>query len=143
MVFYEFKKLLKKNGKEFIKQSIDKFDIFNNGKLSKKSIGEIVRVSHFSAPFSIIILLLFSSKSTSQMLLTYLIMIAFAFLIFDGCFLTIIEQHYCNDNFTIMDPCLELSNMEKTNKNRFLISIPLGLLFMTTSFFIYCVRFVN
>ena len=143
MGFYKLKKILKKRGKLFIKQSIESFDNFNNGKLSKKSIGELVRASHFSTPFSMIILLLFSPKIICQFLLFYLILLSLGFLIFDGCFLTRIEQNYCEDDFSIIDPCLELHGMEKTNKNRFLISIPIGIVYTSVAFLIYFIRFAN
>ena len=143
MGFYKLKKILKKMGKSFIKQSIESFDNFNKGKLSKKSIGELVRASHFSTPFSMIILLLFSPKILCQFLLFYLILLSLSFLIFDGCFLTRIEQNYCKDDFSIIDPCLEIHGMEKTNKNRFLISIPIGIVYTSVAFLIYFIRFAN
>lgn len=141
MVFYKYKKLLKDNIKNWINKSTDNFDNFNQGKLSKKSIGELIRASHFSAPFSMIIMFMFCSKFVCNMLFGYIILISIAFLIFDGCFITFIEQKYCEDDFTIVDPCLELSNIEKTNKNRFLISIPMGVLFIISTLFIYYIRF--
>ena len=142
-MFYKYKKILKENTKCFLKHNIEKFDNFNQGKLSNKSIGELVRASHFSAPFSIIIMLMFCTKPICTLLVCYLVFISFAFLLFDGCFITYIEQKYCQDDFTIVDPCLEISNMEKTNWNRFLISIPMGLLYMTTAMFIFCIRFID
>ena len=143
MYFYKYKKLLKDNTKCFIKQTIEKFDNFNNGKLSKKSIGELIRASHFSTPFSILVMLMVCRKSVCILLLGYILFISIAFLVFDGCFITYIEQKYCEDDFTIIDPCLELSNMEKTNWNRFLISIPIGMTFTIISIFIYCFRFAD
>jgi hypothetical protein len=42
MEFYKIKKTTKRKGKEYINHFINRFDTFNNGKLSKKSIGEMI-----------------------------------------------------------------------------------------------------
>jgi hypothetical protein len=72
----------------------------------------------------------------------YILFVLTSFTIFDGCFLTIIENYYCEDNFTIIDPSMELMNIEKTNKNRFLISIPIAVVYITITIIIYDYRFI-
>ena len=140
MDFYKIKKTTKKMGKDYINHFINTIDTFNNDRLSKKSIGEMIRAIHFVAPINIIVLLCISPKYICNLLILYILFALTSFIIFDGCFLTIIEQYYCEDNFTIIDPSLELMNIKKTNKNRFLISIPIATIYIAIAFIIYDYR---
>lgn len=142
MEFYKIKKTTKKKGKEYINHFINKFDTFNNGKLSKKSIGEMIRGIHFATPVNIIVLLCISPQYICNLIMLYMLCVLTSFTIFDGCFLTIIEQYYCEDNFTIIDPSMELLNIEKTNRNRFLVSIPIAIIYIAITFIIYDYRFI-
>jgi hypothetical protein len=142
MEFYKIKKITKKGGKEYINHFIHTFDTFNNGKLSKKSIGEMIRAIHFATPINIIVLLCISPQYICNLIMLYMLVVLISFTIFDGCFLTIIEQYYCEDNFTIIDPSMELLNIEKTNKNRFLVSIPIAFIYIAITFIIYDYRFI-
>jgi len=128
--------------KDYIKHIINKINTFNNGRLSKKSIGEIIRAIHFTTPINIIGLMCISPQYICNLLIIYLVFISIFFIIFDGCFLTIVEQYYCEDTFTIIDPSLELMNIEKTNKNRYLISIPMAIIYLSILFIIYDYRFI-
>ena len=141
MDFYKIKKSTKDALKYQLFELKKCFDKFNNGRLSKKSIGCIIRSIHFSAPLNIMFLFLFASKTMCNFLLLYLVIVLIAFFIFDGCFITIIEKEYCEDDFTIIDPALELIDIQKTNKNRFIMSIPIGLVFIFTTLSIYIARF--
>jgi hypothetical protein len=143
MDFYKLKKTTKKKGKDYINYLIDTINSFNNNRLSKKSIGEIIRAIHFTTPINIIILLCISPRYICNLIMLYILLISILFITFDGCFLTIIEQYYCEDTFTIIDPSLELLNIEKTNKNRFLVSIPIAILYIAIIFIIYGYRFIN
>ena len=142
MEFYKIKKTTKKMGKEYINNFINALDTFNNGKLSKKSIGEMIRAIHFTAPINIIVLLCILPKYVCNIIMLYMLFVLISFIIFDGCFLTIIEQYYCEDTFTIIDPQLELLQIDKTNRNRFLVSIPVAVVYLIIIFIIYSYRFV-
>jgi len=142
MEFYKIKKTTKRKGKEYINHFINRFDTFNNGKLSKKSIGEMIRAIHFATPINIIVLLCISPQYICNLIMLYILFVLTSFTIFDGCFLTIIEQYYCEDNFTIIDPSMELLNIEKTNRNRFLVSIPIAFIYIAITFIIYDYRFI-
>ena len=128
-------------GKEYINNFITALDTFNNGRLSKKSIGEMIRAIHFTAPINIIVLLCILPKYACNIIILYMLLVLISFIIFDGCFLTIIEQYYCEDTFTIIDPQLELLQIDKTNRNRFLVSIPVAVVYLTIIFIIYGYRF--
>jgi hypothetical protein len=142
MEFYKIKKTTKKMGKEYINNFINALDTFNNGKLSKKSIGEMIRAIHFTAPINIIVLLCILPKYVCNIIMLYMLFVLISFIIFDGCFLTIIEQYYCEDTFTIIDPQLELLQIDKTNRNRFLVSIPVAVVYLSIIFIIYGYRFI-
>jgi hypothetical protein len=141
MEFYKIKKTTKRVGKEYINNFITALDTFNNGRLSKKSIGEMIRAIHFTAPINIIVLLCILPKYACNIIILYMLLVLISFIIFDGCFLTIIEQYYCEDTFTIIDPQLELLQIDKTNRNRFLVSIPVAIVYLTIIFIIYGYRF--
>jgi hypothetical protein len=142
MEFYKMKKTTKKKGKEYINHFINTLNTFNNGRLSKKSIGEMIRAIHFATPINIIVLLCLSPQYICNLIMMYILFVLISFTIFDGCFLTIIEQYYCQDNFTIIDPSMELLNIEKTNRNRFLISIPIAVIYIAITIIIYDYRFI-
>ena len=142
MEFYKIKKTTKKKCRDYINQSINTIDTLNNNRLSKKSIGEIIRAIHFATPINIIVLLCVSPQYICNLIMIYILFVSVLFIIFDGCFLTIIEQYYCEDTFTIIDPLLELLNIEKTNKNRFFVSIPMAIIYIIIIFIIYCYRFI-
>ena len=142
MDFYKIKKTTKREGKKYIHQFINILDTFNNGRLSKKSIGELIRAIHFATPINLIVLLSISHQYFCNLIMIYILFVLTSFTIFDGCFLTIIENYYCEDNFTIIDPSMELMNIEKTNKNRFLISIPIAVVYITITIIIYDYRFI-
>jgi hypothetical protein len=142
MEFYKIKKTTKAMGKKYINEFITALNAFNNGRLSKKSIGEMIRAIHFTAPINIIVLLCILPNYICNLIMIYMLFVLIFFIIFDGCFLTIIEQYYCEDTFTIIDPPLELLQINKTNKNRFYISIPIAILYLTITLIIYDYRFI-
>ncbi len=111
------------------------------GRLSQKSIGVIIRTFHMSAPVNFIIILLFASHFMCVLTMTFLVFVACMFYTFDGCFLSILEKELCKDDFTIIDPNLELLNMELNNKNRLYISNIIGIVYILTICFLYYVRF--
>ena len=142
MEFYKIKKNTKRVGKEYINHFIKLLDTFNNERLSKKSIGEMIRAFHFTCPINIIVLLCILPNYLCNIIMLCLLFILISFIIFDGCILNIIEQYYCEDTFTIIDPSLELLQIKKTNKNRFLFSLPIGFVYLIIIIIIYDYRFI-
>lgn len=142
MDFYKIKKVTKIKCKNCLRKFIHSFDTFNNKRLSKKSIGELIRAVHFATPVNLIVLLCISPLYICNLVFAYILGVLFLFILFDGCFLTIIEQYYCEDNFTIIDPTLELLQLEVTNKNRFMISIPIAIIYISIALIIYDYRFI-
>lgn len=115
---------------------------FKTGKLSDKSLGILIRSFHTSTPVSLLFLSLFAPRYIVNCVVAFLIVVFFLFLIFGGCFLTMVENKICNDDFTIADPFLELLELEKTSKNRFNISAIIGGTYCVFITIIYYIRFL-
>ena len=132
------KKDLKKKLKTFINIFVEKC---KNGKLSCKSLGIIIRTLHMCAPTSFLISVMFGSYLLSTITIFFLFGVFICFYTFDSCFLSVLEQKLCNDDFVIIDPALELCDWEINTYNRYYISNILGVIYMAIIFIIYYIRF--
>lgn len=113
----------------------------DNSKLSNKSIGIMMRSFHMSTPLCFILVALFAPKHVVWIVFVLLIIILVMFFAFDGCILSMIEDKVCNDDFTIADPFLEYLDWEKNTKNRFNITLIVGLTYYVAIVIIYYIRF--
>lgn len=114
----------------------------DNSKLSKKSLGILMRSFHMSTPIFFILIALFAPKRVVLVVFILLVFILVMFFIFDGCILSMIETRVCNDDFTIADPFLEYYDWEKNTKNRFNITLMVGLTYYVAVGIIYYIRFM-
>ena len=114
----------------------------DNSKLSKKSLGILMRSFHMSTPIFFILIALFAPKRVVLVVFILLVFILVMFFIFDGCILSMIETLVCNDDFTIADPFLEYYDWEKNTKNRFNITLMVGLTYYVAVGIIYYIRFM-
>ena len=110
-------------------------------KLSKKSLGIMMRSFHLSTPVCFILITLFAPKKVIWFILFLLVAILLMFFIFDGCILSMIENKVCNDDFTIADPFLEVLEWDKNTKNRFNVTMVVGLSYYILIGIIYYIRF--
>lgn len=115
---------------------------WESGKFTKKSLGIMMRSFHMSTPIFFILIALFAPKRVVWIVIFLLIVILFMFFIFDGCILSMIENKVCEDDFTIADPYLEALEWEKNSKNRFNVTLIVGLIYYTLVGIIYYVRFL-
>lgn len=115
---------------------------FKKSKFSDKSLGILIRSFHTSTPVSLLFLSLFAPRYVVNCIVAFLVAVFFLFFIFGGCFLTMVENKICNDDFTIADPFLELLELEKNSKNRFDISCIIGGSYYASVAIIYCIRFL-
>ncbi len=113
----------------------------DDSKLSNKSLGIMMRSFHMSTPLCFILLALFAPKQVVWAVFILLVTILIMFFAFDGCILSMIEDKVCNDNFTIADPFLECLDWEKTTKNRFNVTLIVGLTYYVAIGIIYYIRF--
>ena len=114
----------------------------DNSKLSKKSLGILMRSFHTSTPIFFILIALFAPKRVVLVVFVLLVIIIIMFFAFDGCILSMIEDKVCNDDFTIVDPFLEYYDWEKNTKNRFNITLMVGLTYSVAVGIIYYIRFM-
>jgi hypothetical protein len=117
-------------------------EYIEKSKLSAKSIGILIRSHHLAAPSNIIILLIFASKPICTFLVGFLCFALLLFYLLDGCFLSKMEEEICKDNFTIMDPMLELLSWEINKENRISISYLVGIPYLICVMAIYYLRFL-
>jgi hypothetical protein len=115
---------------------------WEGSKFSKKSLGIIMRSFHMNTPVWFIIIALLASKYVVWGLIFVLVVILFMFFRFGGCILSMIENRICNDDFTIADPYLELLEWEKNSKNRFNVTLIVGLTYYIAIGIIYYIRFL-
>ena len=113
----------------------------DNSKLSNKSLGIMMRSFHMSTPVCFILLALFAPKQVVWAVFVLLVIILVMFFAFDGCILSMIEDKVCNDDFTIADPFLEYLDWKKTTKNRFNVTLIVGLTYYVAIGIIYYIRF--
>jgi hypothetical protein len=135
-----YKKQLKQNLKLFLNKIADKC---KQSRLSQKSIGIIIRTAHMCTPVNCVFLLLFAPKIWCTIIIYFLVTVMIMFYTFDCCFLSILEKELCNDDFTILDPPLELLHLETNTQNRYFISNILGITYMSFICFVYYVRFYS
>jgi len=135
------------NIKQFIKQQmrrklrdfLDNVDTYTT--LSKKSVGFIVRTLHATMPIMALIVSVVASKLVCILNMAGMAMVCVLFFLFDGCLLTKMEFELCEDNFTVIDPVLELLQIEVTTANRIFITRVGFLLYVITLPVIYYGRF--
>ena len=70
-----------------------------------------------------------------------LVVIAFSFFFFDTCMISSLENRIIGDEFNIIDPVLELFNMDLNFMNRLKISYGIGCFYIVAMFCLYFVRF--
>ena len=74
---------------------------FQNGKLSDKSLGILMRTFHLSTPISYLILAVLAPRYVVNIVAGLLLVIFIMFYVFGGCILSMVENKICNDDFTI------------------------------------------
>ena len=135
-------KEIKKNLKNCMKKTMNQLsEKCKNGKLSAKSIGNMIRSFHMAAPSWFIYTLLFCPYFLCNITIGFLFGVLILFYTFDSCFLSILEQNLCGDEFVIIDPVLELCDLEINTSNRYYISNVIGVTYLTVVCTIYYVRF--
>ena len=115
--------------------------ISNKTNLSINSLSILLRSYHLSAPLVIMLLVFYSNIYLSTFMIFFMIHIIIAFIYFEACYLSLMEKHFFNDDFFITDPILEILKMEKTKKNRILITYIFGTIYSIVLFLIYYLRF--
>ncbi len=90
----------------------------NNSVISNKSLGIMIRAFHVSSPIMILIIVSCASFLWATISLLLLIIIVALYVILGGCTLSMLEERLCNESFILVDPFIELANMEVNYQNR-------------------------
>ena len=129
--------------KEYKKQIVNWYvSMFRKLNISDKTFGFFMRAFHVNLPIYCVIFLIYGNQFMNICTLIFLVCASISFITFDGCILSMIENKVCNDDFTIADPFLELAGWEKNTKNRFNMTLIVGLTYYITVGIIYYVRFL-
>jgi hypothetical protein len=110
--------------------------------LSDKSICMLMRTLHFSVPLVTTTILLIGSDWWFKAMIVFNIFVFFLFFIFDGCILSKLEHRFTEDEFTVIDPFLELIKVELNNENRRIYSLYSSIMGFILTFGLYYVRFI-
>ena len=95
-------------------------------RFSHKTLGVLFRSFHLNVPPICLYAVIFGD---TYFVIFSLIILACSYICwipFNGCFLSMLENRICKDDFNITDPLLELFQKEKNSKNRMNISYLVG-----------------
>lgn len=110
-------------------------------KLSDKSLGFFLRAFHVNLPLYLIIFMIYGTKVQNILILFGLMLAFISFIYFNGCVLSKIEKSVDGEDITIIDPFLNVFNMEKTNKNRMIVSYVIVFFYLSFAFLTFNYRF--
>jgi hypothetical protein len=114
----------------------------DNTKFTTNTLGIMIRSFHMCSPLGFFLLIVFAPLHVCWVVITLLILIIVMFFLFNGCMISMVENKICNDDFTIIDPFLELLECEKNKKNRYNVTILVGLSYYAVIGCIYYFRFI-
>ena len=137
---YNFKHAIQSHFKKIL-SPINDYTGNKRHQFSAKSWGIMIRSFHFVFPTAFFISLLTLPKGICEILLFLLLIFGLLLYLLDGCFVTYIEMALCKDNFTIMDPLLELLDWRINRENRIFISYVTGFPYVLLMFLTYYLRF--
>ncbi len=132
-----------KLSKEYKMEMIKSFKTqLKNMGLSDKSVGFFIRAFHVNCPGYFIVIMLYCSKIANIILLIFLAGALYSFIVCDGCFLSMLENSLDKEDITIIDPLLEICDLEVNTKNRIDVSIIIAMFYIALSLMIFMVRFI-
>lgn len=115
--------------------------ILRKSRLSDKSVCILLRTFHYTMPILTGAILVFGSKLWFNIVMLLNVLVFIMFYIFNGCIISKIEHRFTDDGFTIIDPFLEMINVELNNENRTNYSFYSSILGFIIIFGLYCYRF--
>ena len=126
--------------KKIVQFNIDLINIFN---IDHILIGNFIRAFHYNIPIYLFIFICLLSKNYCKFILYFLILcIIIPFILFNGCWISSLENKLLKDNINITDLFLHLLNININNKNRYNITLITCGLYTLLLFFIYYFRFI-
>ena len=129
---------IKKQILDLLENKINEFSL--NSGISKKEFGLIIRKVHYLIFIIPLFTVLFVNKILILLHIVILLIIISLFIFFNGCILSVLEYRLCKDNFTVVDPYLNLLFVEVNNETRKKYTL-LSLLVMLCYFiFVYNIK---
>jgi len=116
--------------------------ILSLSNISKKNIGTWIRAFHLNAPIYLLLSTLYASKWIAKLCLVIICGIILTFSILRGCWLSMLENHFCGDDVNIVDATIEAVYAEVNKRTRMIATIVVGGSYTVLLFAIYYFRFV-
>ena len=131
--------------KEKQKMLVNRIECFiRKTNLNDTTICLTLRIFHYAIPTISFVIILSGSRHWVIIAEATHILIFIMFFAFDGCILTRIERRFSEncDDFTVIDPILNLIHVNRTNENRMIYSVYLSLIGFLATYLIYYYRFI-
>lgn len=109
--------------------------------ISTYSLGVMIRSYHFAMPVAFIFILMFCDGIIVTLSVIYYAVIVSLFILFDGCFISMLENRLCKDKFNMIDPFLEFNGLAVDYKSRKVVTYYIAVCYTMLFLTIYYVRF--
>lgn len=130
---------LTKEEKKIIIDYLENYCI--NTRFSLGTVGLLLRAFHYNFPFISLYILCYQSNFFVIITLFLLFLAYISWIPFNCCFLSMLENRICKDNFNIADPFLELFYLKITKSNRLYMSYFVGGMYLNIVFAILFFRY--
>lgn len=101
----------------FIYNTIKIIDYFG---LDRTKFGRMLVLLHALVAMLIILVIIFTKNlSILYLMIIFMIIQTFSYIKYHGCIITKLELKLTNDNYTVLDPMLDLIGVSKNNKTRY------------------------
>lgn len=98
-------------------------DTFRLTGLSDNTLGYIIKILHFIAPWNMLLNAMILPLNLAPMMLILFFIASGLFILLNGCFLTAVEFKLCKNDFNIVDPYIYLFNQDPTKQMRYIFTI--------------------
>ncbi len=109
--------------------------------ISEYSLGVMIRSYHFAMPVAFIFIIMFCDGILVTCSIIYYGIIVALYIIFDGCFISMLENRLCNDNFNMIDPFLEFNGFCVNYESRKILTYYIAVCYTVFFYSIYFIRF--
>lgn len=128
--------------KEEKKKAIDYLEsLCDKSVFSRKTLGILLRSFHYNFPPFCILCAIFANDIIVCVVIFLLFFAYGSWIPFNGCFLSMLENRICNDDFNAADPFLELLKVEKTKQHRINVSYLMGGLYLVFFIILLTLRY--
>ncbi len=109
--------------------------------ISNYSLGVMIRSYHFGMPCAFMFTVLLCNHLIAFISVLNYSLILFSYIVFQGCFVSMLENRLCNDKFNIVDPFLEYNNVEINYNTRKIVTTYIAFCYTLIFYGIYYIRF--